>query len=138
MTKTIKNIRLKAYSYQDGFYFITICSNFRKVFTDNEQKIITRNIENLSNAESGVELDYYSLLSNHVHLIVILKECKIRLGEVIRRFKARTSKDAGARLWQPNYYEHVIRSEKALDKIREYIENNPLKENIDFNEIYNS
>lgn len=29
--------------------------------------------------------------------------------------------------WQPRYYEHVIRSEDALRKIREYIENNPLK-----------
>jgi len=31
-------------------------------------------------------------------------------------------------IWQPNYYEHIIRNEKALLKIREYIENNPLVE----------
>ncbi len=30
------------------------------------------------------------------------------------------------RLWQRNYYEHIIRDEKSLDNIRNYIMNNPL------------
>jgi len=30
------------------------------------------------------------------------------------------------RLWQRNYYEHVIRSDRALQHIRTYIESNPL------------
>ncbi|ODS32916.1 MAG: hypothetical protein SCARUB_01968 [Candidatus Scalindua rubra] len=30
-------------------------------------------------------------------------------------------------MWQRNYYEHVIRNEQELNKIREYIINNPLK-----------
>lgn len=30
------------------------------------------------------------------------------------------------RLWQRNYYEHVIRSEESYIKIAEYIENNPI------------
>ncbi len=29
--------------------------------------------------------------------------------------------------WQPNYYEHIIRSEKSLESIRKYIFENPLK-----------
>ena len=29
-------------------------------------------------------------------------------------------------LWQRNYYEHGIRSDKSLEKIREYIKENPL------------
>jgi REP element-mobilizing transposase RayT len=29
------------------------------------------------------------------------------------------------KLWQRNYYEHIIRSEEDLYKIREYIVNNP-------------
>jgi len=31
------------------------------------------------------------------------------------------------RVWQRNYYEHIIRSEAELDRIRAYIANNPLK-----------
>ncbi len=31
------------------------------------------------------------------------------------------------RLWQRNYFEHIIRNEDELMKIREYIRNNPLQ-----------
>ena len=31
------------------------------------------------------------------------------------------------RLWQRNYYEHIIRNEKELENLRECIVNNPLK-----------
>jgi REP element-mobilizing transposase RayT len=47
-----------------------------------------------------------------------------------------TSKESKSKLWQPNYYEHVIRTDKVLRRIREYIENNPLKEKLDFDFIY--
>jgi len=30
-------------------------------------------------------------------------------------------------LWQRNYYEHIIRNETSLLRIREYIVNNPLQ-----------
>jgi hypothetical protein len=37
----------------------------------------------------------------------------------------------GARVWQRNYHEHVIRDEADLAKIRGYIANNPRKWDID-------
>jgi putative transposase len=33
----------------------------------------------------------------------------------------------GAPFWQRNYWEHVIRNEASLDRIRQYIENNPAR-----------
>jgi putative transposase len=39
--------------------------------------------------------------------------------------------DAVGKFWQRNYYEHIIRSEDELNKIREYIQNNPLKWDLD-------
>jgi len=39
------------------------------------------------------------------------------------------------RLWQQNYYEHVIRNEKSLYKIREYIKYNAEKDKIDLSEV---
>ena len=33
----------------------------------------------------------------------------------------------GAKLWQRNYYDHIIRNEKSYLEISEYIINNPLK-----------
>jgi putative transposase len=31
------------------------------------------------------------------------------------------------KLWQRNYYEHIIRNEDELKRIRDYIKNNPLQ-----------
>jgi hypothetical protein len=36
------------------------------------------------------------------------------------------------KFWQRNYYEHIIRNENELNKIREYVVNNPLKWELDF------
>ena len=38
------------------------------------------------------------------------------------------------KLWQRNYYEHIVRNERDLNKIRDYIRYNPLKWHSD---IYN-
>ena len=35
------------------------------------------------------------------------------------------------RLWQRNYFEHIIRNEKTLDGIRQYIEDNPARWSVD-------
>ncbi len=37
----------------------------------------------------------------------------------------------GTKLWQRNYYEHIIRNEDELKRIREYIINNPIQWDID-------
>jgi len=34
-------------------------------------------------------------------------------------------------LWQRNYYEHIIRNEESLNRIREYIVNNPIQWDLD-------
>jgi REP element-mobilizing transposase RayT len=39
--------------------------------------------------------------------------------------------DIVGKFWQRNYYEHIIRKEKELTEIREYIINNPLKWELD-------
>jgi hypothetical protein len=35
------------------------------------------------------------------------------------------------KLWQRNYWEHVVRDESELDRIREYIRNNPVRWELD-------
>jgi REP element-mobilizing transposase RayT len=57
---------------------------------------------------------------------------------IVRLFKSATTKRINiARrmptiaVWQRNYYEHIIRNESALGRIREYIETNPLQWAVD-------
>ncbi len=56
------------------------------------------------------------------------------IGAFVAGFKSATAKrinemrrTPGVPVWQRNYYEHIIRNEKDLSEIREYIMNNPLK-----------
>ena len=77
-------------------------------------------------------------MSTHLHVIFAFYGMKEGLPERVRTFKALVARSTGTRFWQRNYYEHVIRTEAALFKIREYIENNPLAETIRFEEFYKS
>lgn len=56
-----------------------------------------------------------------------------KLGDVIGAFKSISATNAnkilgrtGRPFWQRNYYEHIIRSDASLEKIREYMANNPV------------
>jgi REP element-mobilizing transposase RayT len=62
-----------------------------------------------------------------------------RLGDVVGAFKSLATigyidgvktegwPAARGRLWQRNYYEHVIRDEGALNRIRRYVDDNPAR-----------
>lgn len=61
----------------------------------------------------------------------ILREPR-SLGSFVAGFKAVTSKrinllggTPGAKVWQRNYWERVVRDEKDLNRLREYIVQNP-------------
>jgi REP element-mobilizing transposase RayT len=41
-------------------------------------------------------------------------------------------KTPGAKIWQRNYYDHIIRNEESLFYIREYIKTNPMNWNKDW------
>jgi putative transposase len=56
------------------------------------------------------------------------------LPKIIGRFKMVSAKHVnehrgtpGLAVWQRNYYEHIIRDEKSLDRIRRYIHENPAR-----------
>jgi hypothetical protein len=63
----------------------------------------------------------------------------LSLGDIVHRFKTMTTKRYAdgvkqldwqsfpGRLWQRNYWEHIIRDEMELNRIREYIRINPLQ-----------
>jgi putative transposase len=102
-------------------------------------------------------LDEFVVMPNHVHGIIILNVgakdilplqhhgTSGTIGSIIRGFKIGITKWArqeavGAKnispprsVWQRNYYEHIIRNEPELNKIREYIINNPLNWEADEN-----
>ena len=92
---------------------------------------------------NNIMLHSYIIMPNHIHgIIEICKRADTRpaptLGDIICSFKSRTTiicnkgvkqgiyQSFDKRIWQRNYYEHVIRNAKEYVKIQEYINNNPL------------
>ena len=69
---------------------------------------------------------------------------KPTLGQIVAYFKYMTTKQInmirntpGMPVWQRNYYEHIIRNEIELNKIREYIRDNPVRWAFDKNNPLN-
>ena len=101
-------------------------------------RMVERILLSLPERFSGLTIDCYVLISTHLHVIFAFYGMKEGLPEVVRTFKTLVARSTVTRFWQRNYYEHVIRTEVALFKIREYKENNPLAETIRFEEFYKS
>jgi REP element-mobilizing transposase RayT len=110
---------------------------------------------------TNAALDEYVIMPNHIHGIILILDYvdyvgarhasplqppqiprgtkPKSLGTIVGSFKSATTKHInqirktpGIPLWQRNYYEHIIRNENELNKIREYIRNNPIKWEMDY------
>jgi REP-associated tyrosine transposase len=142
-----RSLRLQGYDYsQAGAYFITVCTHGRIALfgevIDNDVRlnqigmIVKEAWGNLLNHYLDIDLDAFVLMPNHVHGIIILpdgSDTRHGIPEIVRGFKTFSARRVnerrekrGAR-WQRGYYEHVIRNEKALNRIRGYIANNPAR-----------
>jgi len=139
-TKLRKHIRSKNYDYcSNGYYFVTICSADRERFLQKYKDDLGFVIKKIEWRFNGVKINYFSIMGNHLH--IIFKNSLASLSQVVGTFKSLTTLKAKKqgftkkRFWQPNYYEHVIRNESALQKIQEYIENNPLAEKLKWEEL---
>jgi REP element-mobilizing transposase RayT len=102
-----------------------------------------------------IELDEWVVMPNHFHGILVLianvgaihesplhmtvsQRRNMAVPKIIGRFKMLSSKrinelrqSPGAKLWQRNYWEHIVRNETELNRIREYIHNNPAQWEMD-------
>jgi len=142
-----RSLRLPGYDYsQAGAYFVTACTQNRVMLFGevidgdvrlNEMGTIVQQIwDDLPTHYHGIDLDGFIVMPNHVHGIIILADESARrhaIPEIVRGFKTFSARRVNERagksgvLWQRGYYEHVIRNEKALDRIRAYIANNPAR-----------
>lgn len=118
-------------------------------------RMVKRWYHESENNFSNVQCDMFVCMPNHVHFIVNIvgaDQCvcpdemdtpgghtcpplpklvqwfkTMTMNEYIRGVKQNDWEPFPGKLWQRNYYERVIRNERELNDIREYIVNNPLK-----------
>ena len=119
-------------------------------------KIVKQCWLDLPNHYHNCEFDTWIIMPNHFHGIVIINNIStvpvgtglkpvptIRtqhsLSEIIRGFKTFSSRRINETKpqiefrWQRSFYDHIIRNEISCNKIREYIQNNPMRWEFDKN-----
>jgi len=76
------------------------------------------------------QLHAFVIMPNHVHLLLTPKVTASRWLAPLKGFTAHGANDLpgghGQAFWQDESYDHLVRSPAELDRIREYIEQNPV------------
>lgn len=99
----------------------------------------------IENRFQNIKLHNFVVMPNHFHTIIEIssKDESTKLWDIIWAFKSLTThayielveagkaKNFNKKLWQRNYYEHIIRDEVSYNKINDYIEKNIEKWNED-------
>ena len=156
-----KPIRWEKHDYSDaGRYFITICTEGRKnlfwkpVFDlqrygctvgancvrpqnlplSNLGESVCSELERWNECYPNVWIDYFVIMPNHIHLIVVIGEREDgrtqfapTVSRMVKQFKGKVSKTIGKPIFQKSFFDRVIRDEKEYIKVWNYIFENPLK-----------
>ncbi|PIP72247.1 MAG: transposase, partial [Nitrospinae bacterium CG22_combo_CG10-13_8_21_14_all_47_10] len=140
-----RSIRLKGYDYsQAGAYFVTICAQNREclfgeiadgqMVLNDAGEIIAEEWMKSGEIRDEIELDEWVVMPNHLHAIVMIRRGDRpvaptspgphpkSIGALLAGFKSaatkrinKTRKTPGAKIWQRNYHEHIIRNENELN-----------------------
>ncbi len=153
--KNRKPNRLSGFDYsQTGAYFITICTKDRqcilsrvvenppeksvgadiirppKIELSKYGDIIYKAIQNIPSIYTGVLVDRFVIMPNHVHILLRIENNSGRMisaPTVIGSMKRYASKEIGYSIWQKGFYDHIIRNEHDYTEHLQYIDQNPTK-----------
>ncbi len=149
------------YSNAGWYYITICTKNFvpwfgkvraSKVLYNELGLLVLKYIKEIQEHFNNAELDDFIIMPNHLHFIIILNDVvgtrdrvslrrfgnieKGSLSLIINQFKGSVTRFARKNgydkfAWQSRFYEHIIRNDKDLYRIRTYINNNPLKWELD-------
>lgn len=152
-TKPVRRkTRLQGYDYsQEGAYFVTICTHQRDhLFGDIRQEemrlsaigsIASEDWQAIPNHYPTIDLDAFAVMPNHIHGIIFLVGAGFiptavtpptpSLSQIMAGYKAGVTRrinrlnQFSQSIWQRSFHDHIIRTERELNTIRHYVENNP-------------
>ena len=144
-----------------GAYFVTICTKNRRCILskivgagvlDSPKVILTKygnvaekQIQAMDALYENLNVDKYVIMPNHIHLLVRIlcvadergssgtptPTYNAHISRFVSTFKRYCNKQCGEKLWQRGFYDHVIRNDDDYDSIWQYIDENPIKWELD-------
>jgi len=125
-------------------------------------QICLKHLQNLPNHYKHIEIDTFVIMPNHLHAIIVINQTdklldnrngqalglslhkNKTLSKILCDFKSFTSREINKTIkegnkfrWQRSFYDHIIRNDRSLHRIRKYIIDNPANWDTDENNINN-
>ena len=95
-------------------------------------RIADKYICNINTVYKGITVDKYVIMPNHIHMLITVTNGGLRASRptiptVVRSFKRMVTREVGRSVFQPSFYDHVVRGERDYWEIWQYIDNNPAR-----------
>ena len=154
-----KQNRYEHFNYSaKNMYFITFCTyNNAKILSEintyNKQELPEVKLTELGllcdqiikryNTEYNINIPFYVIMPNHIHLIIDLINSKYNsnqnVSNIVKAIKSISSRTVskeflekyGKNIWQKSFYDRIIRNEIEYYELCKYIQENPLNWKLD-------
>ena len=144
--KERQSLRLAGYNYgTSGAYYVTFCTDQRQplLIQPRLHAIVKQEWLALPQRFPAVTLDAFVIMPDHMHCLLWIDAKKKRaptLFTIMKTYKSRTTilwikhletarEEQSGKIWQRSYHDEIIRNERHLAAVRQYILDNPKKEN---------
>jgi putative transposase len=133
-----RNQRLdpELYTLANRVYFITIRAylHHSPFIRDDLNQLILDTLREEQERQNCAVFTY-CLMPDHLHFLVSPRQNGISVLTFTDQYKGKATNRSWTvgwrgKLWQPRYYDHIIRAEEDLRAIAEYILYNPVRQNL--------
>ncbi|MCA9833069.1 MAG: transposase [Thermomicrobiales bacterium] len=150
---TTRRVRQRGYNYSAaGYYFVTICTHERhSYFGVIENGEMTQSpagamvhdaIASIPDFHANTTIDAFVVMPNHVHILIGLAvriediADETNLIDIVQWLKTTTHRRFGdgvkrlgwkpysGKVWQSSFHDHIVRNERELGILRDYVANN--------------
>jgi putative transposase len=133
---TRKNHRLNANEYVgQKWCFITMCCERREpIFVASDRAAWIVDFLKAESVKHQFLVDAYCVMPDHLHFLGFGTKQECNLLAFAKSFKQKTGyyfqQKHGSRLWQRNFYDHMLRSGEASGHVATYIWMNPVRKGL--------
>ena len=115
-------------------FFVTICvQNRRPLLIHNDLAPMLRAVLKDTAEATGWRVGRYVIMPDHIHFFCASAKQTTDLSKFLGRFKSQTTRQAwlrgghSGRLWQREFFDHLLRSNESYTQKWEYVRRNPVR-----------
>ena len=124
---------LRGFDYSGRYrYYLTLCTHDRaRYFVDARHVALVCEQFRRAASEHPFAVIAYCFMPDHVHLLIEALRDDADAARFVHQAKQRSgyafSKQRGSPLWQPSFYDHILRGTEATLSVVRYILENPVR-----------